>query len=779
MGALKRGAMTNNKAFGVTVICIALLASLSFVPSSLVLAKTKVNDLCVETYGSIQAAIDAAQDGDRVLVPIGTYNENITIDRSITLQGGWSANCSSRISTDPADTIIDGGGNNRVITINGSYNVTIEGLSLQNGDASGLGGGIGDADSGGGIYARDATLTIENCDIIGNVASNAGLAKGGGAYLESLADGSQITDCTIKDNFAAGDASITERSFGGGLYVLSSTGLTVTDNSIEGNTASLGDQGSGGGVYASGSTLNFNSNEVLSNTAGSNWGAGGGLYLNDVHGQVNGNIIQGNIGGQSGSGNGGGASIMTSDATVQGNTISGNIASQTGDYGHGGGLDIFASSLTLSANTIIGNKASGDSATTEWGGGLFVNTAFGDIATNLVNNIVAQNEAADGAGIYILNWGSGYAPDFEVNLYHNTLADNSGDGVKCVGSPAHKITLAMTNDIVFGHSIGISTTSGVNATIDHALFFGNTDDGIVGSNPVYGDPAFVGGENYHITDTSAALDAGVDAGITTDIDGQTRPQGAGYDIGADEHFPGIAVTPMNLDFGGVTVGENSAPQEVTITNNGDADLTINSISITGADASEFSQTNDCPGTLSPGTSCKVNVVFSPSSEGAKSANLTIQSNDLAQSTVNVALSGTGVGDLTLLTVAGVAGEVNCELLSEVSVQLFDAEGVTPIGSPAMSNGSGNYTLAASISETGEYEVVASKTGFKDETQSINITELGPEYELNFRAETGLIPNAPDVFYVLECVNHWLFPEPPCELTVFKVLEVVNAWLFPA
>jgi hypothetical protein len=42
------------------------------------------------------------------------------------------------------------------------------------------------------------------------------------------------------------------------------------------------------------------------------------------------------------------------------------------------------------------------------------------------------------------------------------------------------------------------------------------------------------GGNYHIGPTSAARDAGVAAGIHTDIDGDPRPFGAGYDIGADE-----------------------------------------------------------------------------------------------------------------------------------------------------------------------------------------------------------------------------------------------------
>jgi hypothetical protein len=130
-------------------------------------------------------------------------------------------------------------------------------------------------------------------------------------------------------------------------------------------------------------------------------------------------------------------------------------------------------------------------------------------------------------------------------------------------------------------------------------------------------------------------------------------------------------------------------------------------------------------------------------------------------------------------ISGVTTEVNCQPLDAVTLQLFDSEGVTPIGDPATSDGSGNYTLAASVSETGSYEVVASKTGFKDEAQSISITELGQEYTMDFRGDHGLIPDAPDVFYILECVNLWLYGEDPCALTVFKVLAVVNAWLYPA
>jgi hypothetical protein len=45
------------------------------------------------------------------------------------------------------------------------------------------------------------------------------------------------------------------------------------------------------------------------------------------------------------------------------------------------------------------------------------------------------------------------------------------------------------------------------------------------------DPA---GGDYHIGPDSAAIDRGIDAGITCDIDGDHRPVGSRYDLGADE-----------------------------------------------------------------------------------------------------------------------------------------------------------------------------------------------------------------------------------------------------
>jgi hypothetical protein len=66
---------------------------------------------------------------------------------------------------------------------------------------------------------------------------------------------------------------------------------------------------------------------------------------------------------------------------------------------------------------------------------------------------------------------------------------------------------------------------------------------------VYGDPAFVEPTawDYHIAGRSPAIGAGVDAGVSTDIDDDKRPQGIRYDIGADEFvFSSSAYLPLVL-----------------------------------------------------------------------------------------------------------------------------------------------------------------------------------------------------------------------------------------
>jgi hypothetical protein len=201
----------------------------------------------------------------------------------------------------------------------------------------------------------------------------------------------------------------------------------------------------------------------------------------------------------------------------------------------------------LTNNTINGNKA-------EEGGGLYIN---GGSDPTLTNNIIADNQAT--------KTGSGFFIDrSSPRLLHTTIARNTGGdgrGIYATGTSDRPSTVYLTNTIIVSHTIGVY--AGGNVTLDStAALWGSgawangTDWAgpgtiITGTVNVWGDPAFVDPDeqDYHIGPGSAALNQGVDAGVTTDIDRQPRPYLA-PDLGADEYWPPGALKhvylPLNL-----------------------------------------------------------------------------------------------------------------------------------------------------------------------------------------------------------------------------------------
>lgn len=81
-----------------------------------------------------------------------------------------------------------------------------------------------------------------------------------------------------------------------------------------------------------------------------------------------------------------------------------------------------------------------------------------------------------------------------------------------------------------------------------------------------------------------------------------------------------AFNPGSLDFGQVTIGNTSAPQNVTITNTAASAAQIVAISLTG----DFSQTSTCLGALPAGQSCVIPVTFSPTGTGPRPGQLQVQ-----------------------------------------------------------------------------------------------------------------------------------------------------------
>ena len=105
--------------------------------------------------------------------------------------------------------------------------------------------------------------------------------------------------------------------------------------------------------------------------------------------------------------------------------------------------------------------------------------------------------------------------------------------------------------------------------------------------------------------------------------------------------PVLKVAPSSLAFGSITNRTTSAAKTVTVSNSGTGSLRINGVSLGGANANQFTQTNNCPANLAAGASCTVNVRFAPNQKGAKTASLNVNVAAPATSQ-SVTLTGTAL-----------------------------------------------------------------------------------------------------------------------------------------
>ena len=109
---------------------------------------------------NIQAGIDAASNGDVVLVVAGTYVETIDFTgKEIVL----------RSETGADETLIDGNQSGTVVRITGTETV-LDGFNIFNGKNDG-------SPSGGGIYCGSGSPEIKNCTIAGNSAAKSSFDK--------------------------------------------------------------------------------------------------------------------------------------------------------------------------------------------------------------------------------------------------------------------------------------------------------------------------------------------------------------------------------------------------------------------------------------------------------------------------------------------------------------------------------------------------------------------------------------------------------------------------
>jgi probable HAF family extracellular repeat protein len=101
----------------------------------------------------------------------------------------------------------------------------------------------------------------------------------------------------------------------------------------------------------------------------------------------------------------------------------------------------------------------------------------------------------------------------------------------------------------------------------------------------------------------------------------------------------LALNPRALAFGNHKVGSTSASQSITIQNNSTSAVPITSVALTGSNANQFSQTNNCGSSVVAKGSCVIKAMFKPTAKGAKLATLTVNGGGGGLRVVN--LSGTG------------------------------------------------------------------------------------------------------------------------------------------
>jgi len=182
-----------------------------------------------DDYATIQEAIDAAADWDKILVAPGTYAENIDFKGkriSVTSSDG------------PKTTVLDGSQAGSVVLFTGGEDAdtVLKGFTVTNGKAQ----------TGGGIYCNGISFpTISGNIVRDNAATySGGGINGGGTLLNNTIFGNsaqsgggifgpaEVVNCTLYDNSAL---------MGGGLATVF-TPVTLVNSILWSNSASMGPQ---------------------------------------------------------------------------------------------------------------------------------------------------------------------------------------------------------------------------------------------------------------------------------------------------------------------------------------------------------------------------------------------------------------------------------------------------------------------------------------------------------------------------------------------------------
>jgi hypothetical protein len=195
------------------------------------------------------------------------------------------------------------------------------------------------------------------------------------------------------------------------------------------------------------------------------------------------------------------------------------------------------------------------------------------------------------------------------------------------GTPGAGVLSASSSNLSFGSvAVGSNATQSVSVTntgtaavnISQAMVSGPAFS-VVGGNPASSIPV---GQSVTVQVRFAPQSQGAATGnLTVTSDASNSPLTIA--LGGTGMQPGLTISPASLNFNNVTVGQTST-QSVTLTNSGNADLTLNLATISGPG---FGMSGlALPKTLSAGQNLAFNVQFTPTSTSAASGSIVFTDN---------------------------------------------------------------------------------------------------------------------------------------------------------
>lgn len=377
---------------------------------------------------SIQAAIDQAQAGDRVLVDPGTWSGPVDfLGKDIVVEA----------VAGPDATVIDGGGSTGFVVRFASGegpNATLRGFTVTGGFGQGDGAG-----PGGGIRVEGAAPTLEGNIVAGNTGVFGGglsvvdgaprlvdnrfvgnqALQGGGLYVQGGA--LDAVGNRFEDNVAA--------QSGGGAALVWGVAVALADSQFVGNTASS----FGGGLYAAHASLDLAGNDFIGNgrVEPGDWpgsfvvltGGGGGIYTTSSSGRIDRSRLLDNVAAF------GSALYVAGDGDLE--VLNSLFAGNAADCDCATGV-VYANGASprLANATLVGN-----------GGFVGVFTTYNAFPV-IANSILAgQVSPTAGNGQAQLSWSLYQGTPFAAllgpgNLEADPLLDPAADWAPLPGSPA-------------------------------------------------------------------------------------------------------------------------------------------------------------------------------------------------------------------------------------------------------------------------------------------------------------------------------------------------------